>query len=86
MEISMLRQHRNMTLSLPDDVIQELHLFVKKRGISRFVEEAIVEKLKAQKLSLEQQYKEAAQDEERNQIFAEWEQMSGDGLNEQNTW
>lgn len=81
----MLR-HRNITLSLPQEMINELHVFVKKRGISRFVEEAVKEKLKIQKFSLEQQYIEAAQDEDRNQIFSDWESLSGDGLNEQNSW
>lgn len=76
----MLRR-RKITLSLPQELISELHQFVKKRGISRFVEEAIVDRLKAQKHSREQQYIEAAQDEDRNQTFADWEQFSADGLN-----
>ncbi len=86
----MLRQsqskHRNITLSLPQELISELHLFVQKRGISRFVEEAITEKLETKKSSHEQQYKEAALDEERNKIFAEWDTLASEGLDEQNGW
>lgn len=79
-------KHSNITLSLSQAVIDELHVIVKKRGISRFVEEAVTEKLHRKKSDLEQQYIEAAKDEERNKVFLEWEHMIGDGLNEQNRW
>lgn len=79
-------KHRNITLSLPEVMIADLHTFVKKRGISRFVEEAILDRLKNEKLLLEQQYMEAAQDEDRNTIFEEWDHMAGDGINEKNKW
>jgi phage-related protein len=79
-------KHQNITLSLSKSVIEELHLFVKKRGISRFVEEAVSEKLRQKKTNIEQEYIEAGQDVERNKFFSEWEQMAGDGLNEQNDW
>ena len=79
-------KHRNITVSLSQELISELHLFVKKGGISHFVEEAITEKLKAQKMSLEEQYKEAASDKDRNRNFAEWDQLSDDGMNEQKNW
>ncbi|HXF29021.1 MAG TPA: hypothetical protein VN457_04165, partial [Chlamydiales bacterium] len=60
--------------------------FVKKRGMSQFVEDAVIEKLQSKKSSLEEQYIEAAKDEKRNRIFASWDHLSGDGLNEQNSW
>ena len=80
------QKHRNITLSLPQEMITDLHIYVKKRGISRFVEEAILDRLKSEKLSLEQQYREAALDEERNKTFEDWDGMVGDGLNEKNDW
>ncbi|MBS0655467.1 MAG: hypothetical protein JSR46_06810 [Verrucomicrobia bacterium] len=79
-------KHSNITLSLSQELIAELHHFVKKRGISKFVEEAVTEKLQLKKSSIEEQYIEAAKDEERNKVFAEWEALSGDGLDEQNDW
>ncbi len=80
-------KHENMTISIPQDVKQELYRYIQKRGISRFITEAVIEKLKAKKLSLEEQYRLAAQDEERNQEFKEWEDaMIGDGLNGSNDW
>lgn len=57
---------------------------VKKCEMSRFVEEANIGKLNREKMSLEQQYIQASLDRERNKTFAEWENLAGDGLNEQN--
>lgn len=86
----MRREHikrEHMTISIPQNVKHDLFLYVESRGISRFITEAVVEKLKKRKLSLEEQYKLAAKDEERNLEFKEWEnEMIGDGLNETNDW
>ncbi|MCE5294909.1 MAG: hypothetical protein LLF94_09910 [Chlamydiales bacterium] len=84
----MLRQskHKNITLSLPQELISELHVFVQKRGISRFVEEAIIEKLECKKSTLEQQYIDAGKDKVRNKEFADWDSLAGDGLDAQNDW
>ena len=83
-----MRQQRNqnITLSLSQDVIADLHQFIKKRGISQFVEEAIVERLKDKKSALEQQYIEAAQDEARNKAAAEWDHLASEGLDDSNSW
>lgn len=80
-------KHENMTISIPQNVKRELYRYVEKRGISRFITEAVIEKLKSKKLSLEEQYRLAAQDEKRNQVFKEWEDvMINEGLNESNDW
>lgn len=80
-------RHQHMTISIPENVKRDLYLHIKKRGISRFITEAIEEKLKIKKLSLEEQYKAAAKDESRNKEFKEWDDaMSKDGLNETNDW
>ncbi len=81
----MVQEH--MTISIPSDIKHELFLYVKKRSISRFIADAVREKLKEKKMSLEEQYKLAAIDEERNLEFKEWEDATiGDGLNESNKW
>lgn len=81
------KKHEPITISIPQDVKRELYLYVKKRSISRFITEAVEEKLKVNKLSLEEQYELAAKDEERNREFKEWEDaMIGDGLDETNAW
>ncbi|MDB6081320.1 MAG: hypothetical protein JWO53_592 [Chlamydiia bacterium] len=80
------KKHQNITLSLSQPVVAELHFYLPDRGISKFVEEAVVEKLAMKKKLLEQQYIEAAQDSARNEVFNEWEHLSGEGLDEENTW
>ena len=80
------KPRRNITLSLSQEIVEELHHHVKKRGMSQFVEEAVIEKLQSKKSSLEEQYMEAAKDKERNKFFANWENLAGEGLNEQNDW
>ena len=80
-------KHEHLTISIPEDVKRDLYLYVEPRGISRFITNAVVEKLKNSKLSLEEQYKLAAKDEKSNQEFKEWEStMIGDGLDETNEW
>lgn len=77
------QKRQQLTISISADVKRDLFHFVKNRGISQFVSEAIVEKLESKKLSLEEQYNLAAQDEERNKEFKEWDDtMAGDGLND----
>lgn len=80
-------KHEHMTISIPPKVKRDLYLYIEARGISRFITEAVVEKLKDKKHSLEDQYKLAAKDEERNREFKEWEEtMLEDGLDETNSW
>lgn len=81
------QKHEHLTISIPQDVKRDLYLHVESRGISRFITNAVIEKLKDKKNSLEEQYKLAGKDEKRNQEFKEWENsMLGDGLNETNDW
>lgn len=80
-------KHEHLTISIPPQVKRDLYLYIEPRGISRFITDAVVEKLKDRKLSLEEQYKLAAKDEKRNEVFKEWEDdMIADGLNEANDW
>ncbi len=80
-------KNEHMTISIPSDIKRELYQYVAKRGISRFIAEAVVEKLRGKKLSLDEQYRQAGMDEERNREFKVWEDGTvGDGLNESNKW
>ena len=81
------QKHEHITISIPQHLKRDLYLYVESRGISRFITEAVTEKLKEKKMSLENQYKLAAKDEERNQEFKAWEDsMTEDGLSETNDW
>ena len=78
-------KNEHMTISIPSDIKRELYQYVAKRGISRFIAEAVVEKLRGKKLSLDEQYRQAGMDEEMNREFKVWEDGTvGDGLNESN--
>lgn len=80
-------KHVHLTISIPEKIKHDLFHFIKKRDVSQFITEAIVERLNKKKFSLEEQYQAAALEEERNQEFNEWEnKMVGDGLNETNKW
>lgn len=81
------QQYQHMTISMPVKLCKELHVFIKKRGISHFIAEAVAKELQQRKLSLEEQYRLAAQDEQMNREFKEWEEGTiGDGLDETNGW
>ena len=80
-------RHEHMTISIPENIKRDFYLHVKARSRSRFIADALTEKLKSKKISLEEQYKRAAKDEESNKEFKEWEDaMIDDGLNETNDW
>ena len=79
-------QYQHMTISMPVTLCKELHIFVKKRGISSFIAKAVAKELKKRKLSLEAQYRLAASDDQLNRECAEWDGTAGDGLDETNKW
>jgi len=80
-------KYEHLTISIPQNIKRDLYLYVKPRGISRFITEAIIRMLVGKKMSLEEQYKLAGKDEEANKEFKEWEDATvGDGLDETNTW
>lgn len=75
-----------ITLTLPENLIRDLHLYIPARGISGFVSALIQKGLEKKKSTIAQQYKEAAADEERNKEAAEWDVCIGDGLDESNEY
>lgn len=78
--------YQHMTISMPAHLYKELHVFVKKRGISSFIAQAVSKELQKRKLSLEEQYRLAAADDQLNRAFGEWEGTVGDGIDETNKW
>ena len=75
-----------ITLTLPEALIRDLHLYIPERGISGFVAGLVEKGLEEKKYSVAQQYREAAADEERNREAAEWDVFLGDGLDETNDY
>lgn len=72
----------NQTFSLPADVSQELHAYVKRREMSRFVAEAIRKELEAKKKELRQAYLMANEDEGQIEATNDWQGTLGDSTNE----
>lgn len=75
-----------ITLSLPDEIIRDLHLYITKRQISKFVAELLEKALADKKKRLAREFQEAAQDAERNAEIEEWDTLIGDGLDETNDY
>lgn len=72
----------NQTFSLPVDISQELHAYVKRREMSKFVTEAIKKELESKKQDLRQAYLMANEDEGQIEAIKDWECTLGDGSDE----
>jgi len=72
----------NQTFSLPLDVSQELHIYVKRREMSQFVSNAIRKELASKKEELRQAYISANKDAGQNETMVDWENTISDGSNE----
>jgi len=68
----------NQTFSLPTDLSAELHAYVKHREMSRFVADAVRDKLKSKKEELSKAYRMANKDAGQKEA-AEWEGTLADG-------
>ncbi len=73
----------NQTFSLPIDLSKELHAYVKRREMSRFVSEAIRKELEAKKEELRRAYLLANEDEGQLETASEWEGTIGDGIGDE---
>jgi hypothetical protein len=72
----------NQTFSIPMDVSQELHTYVKRREMSQFVSDAIRKELASRKEELRQAYLAANKDKGQLEAAVEWESTASDGSNE----
>lgn len=73
-----------ITLSLPEDLVKDLHTYVSSRKISRFIEEQARKGLEQKKDILAKEFQEAAKDEELKEEMEIWDICIGDGLDESN--
>lgn len=72
------RKTSNVTFSIPEDVNIQLHAFVEKRGLSKFVTKAIEKALKEEKANLRAAYKDAENDPELKEIIDDWAALDGE--------
>lgn len=75
-----------ITLTLPENVVRDLHLYISRRGISKFVTKAVEKSLETAKQKLAREFREASQDKERNSEIELWDSLSNEGLNEENEY
>lgn len=68
----------NATFSIPEDVLQLLHAFVEKRGLSKFVAQAIKKALEEKRNSLKAAYREAEKDEDTKETIEDWAKLDGE--------
>jgi hypothetical protein len=82
------QRERNIpiTLSLPESLVKDLHLYISKRQISKFVAKTVEKGLKLEKEKLAREFQEASQDQERAREVESWDMLIGDGLDESNTY
>ncbi len=75
-----------ITITLPEDQIKELHLYIPRRKISNFIADLVRKGLETKKQQLACEFREAAQDEERNAEIQLWDTTIGDGINNANDY
>ncbi|MDP1880033.1 MAG: hypothetical protein Q8K60_03730 [Parachlamydiaceae bacterium] len=75
-----------ITITLPESIVKDLHLYISRGQISKFVAQMVEKGLETEKQKLAREFKEANQDVERNAEIEIWDTLSGEGLNEKNSY
>ena len=75
-----------ITLSLPENLVKDLHLYVSRRQISKFVAQMVENGLKSEKERWAQEFREASEDKERNTEIELWDTLIDEGLDEKNNY
>lgn len=75
-----------ITLTLPEGLVKDLHLYIPNRQISKFVAQLVEKELEIKKEILVREFQEANQDNDRNVEIELWDVTIGDGLDETNKY
>jgi predicted oxidoreductase (fatty acid repression mutant protein) len=75
-----------ITLTLPESLIKDLHLYISRGQISKFVAQMVTKGLETEKQKLAKEFQEASQDSERNAEIEIWDTLIGDGIDEANPY
>lgn len=75
-----------ITLTFPEEFIQDLHSYIPRRQLSKFVYQIVYKELEKKKEQMARAFREAAKDEELNAEFELWDTCIGDGLDETNDY
>ncbi|MBA3604262.1 MAG: hypothetical protein H0W50_11655 [Parachlamydiaceae bacterium] len=85
-------RHQNMTFSIPEDLKTILKSYVRKRGLSQFISNAIFKALKEQEIKQEQDldaaYEASNQDTDRLEILKVWNALddTSDLIDDSEDW
>lgn len=72
-------KNKNVTFSMPLEIISQLHTTVPKKGLSQFVAKAIAKALEEENAQLKADYIASTTDTERNKTIAEWDELEVEG-------
>jgi hypothetical protein len=75
-----------ITLTLPENLVKDLHQYISRRQISKFVAKMVAKGLETEKQRFAREFQEANQDAERNHEIDIWDTLNGEGLDEKNTY
>lgn len=82
----MKNQNVPITLTLPEDLVKDLHLYIPRGKISKFVARMVAKGMETEKQKIAREFREVSQDIERNSEIELWDTTIGDGLNETNDY
>ena len=68
----------NVTFSIPENINFLLHSFVEKRGLSKFVTQAIEKAIEEKRNDLKAAFKEAENDSDIKETMADWGALDGE--------
>lgn len=75
-----------ITITLPENLIRDLHSYIPRGQLSRFISQAVFDELEHKKEKMARAFREAAADEDLNEEFEIWDTCIGDGLDETNDY
>lgn len=85
-------KHKNITISIPEDLKAILYTHIRKRGVSQFISDAIRKALKEEENQKEKEldaaYEAANQDHDRIETLREWNSLDDvrDLIEEDEDW
>lgn len=69
-----------ITITLPEELVKELHLYIAHRQISKFIAQMVEKGLEVKKEKMAKEFQEASLDQDRNLEIELWDSTIGDGL------
>ena len=70
---------KNVTFSIPTEIVSQLHAKVAKRELSKFATQAIVQALKEKNDLLKAAYAKANEDPDREEVLKDWTTLDLEG-------